>query len=119
MKLLKTYPFPEEIIKAGVEEIERVLKESTKGKDWKRRAQKIYEAAKESIGVRVGQKSAKIKLRMLLEEIELLTKQIQELEEEMKKMVEETEEGEYIECARDRNDNDSNDIRRDRRAEQI
>lgn len=97
MKLLKTYPFPEEILRVGVEEIESVLKESTKGKDWKSRARKIYEAARESVGVRAGQKSAKMKLRMLLEEIELLTRQIQELEEEMKKMIEETEEGEYIE----------------------
>ncbi len=97
MKLLKTYPFPEEILRVGVEEIESVLKESTKGKDWKSRVRKIYEAARESVGVRAGQKSAKMKLRMLLEEIELLTRQIQELEEEMKKMIEETEEGEYIE----------------------
>ncbi|MEJ5257025.1 MAG: transposase, partial [Fervidobacterium sp.] len=35
MKLLKTYPFPEEILRVGVEEIESVLKESTKGKDWR------------------------------------------------------------------------------------
>ncbi|WP_249031008.1 hypothetical protein [Thermosipho africanus] len=72
------------------------MKESTNGKDWKNRAQKIYEASKKSIGVRKVQKSAKIKLRMLLEEIEFLTSQIEELEKEMEKLVEETEEGEYI-----------------------
>ncbi|ACN29510.1 transposase [Thermosipho africanus TCF52B] len=96
IKLLKTHPFPKEIIEVGIEEIEKVLKKSTNGKDWKSRAQKIYESAKKSIGVREGQKSAKIKLRMLLEEIEFLTSQIEELEKEMEKLVEETEEGEYI-----------------------
>jgi len=61
IELLKKYPFPEEIIEVGIEEIEKVLKESTNSRDWKKRAQKIYELAKKSIGVKEGQKSAKIK----------------------------------------------------------
>jgi uncharacterized coiled-coil DUF342 family protein len=89
------------------------LKESTNGKDWKNRAQKIYEASKKSIGVRKVQKSAKIKLRMLLEEIEFLTSQIEELEKEMEKLVEETEEGWNW------SNNDSNNIRRGRRYKKI
>ncbi|WP_206528173.1 transposase [Marinitoga sp. 38H-ov] len=41
-------------------------------------------------------KRAKIKLRLLLGEIEFLTSQIEELEKEIEKLVEETEVGEYI-----------------------
>jgi transposase len=94
--LLKKYPFPEDIIKAGIEEIEKVLKESTQGKDWKKRAKKIYELAKKSIGVKEGQKSAKIKLGLLLKEIEFYTTQIEEIEKEIEKLIETTEIGENI-----------------------
>ncbi len=63
--------------------------ESTNGKNWKTRAKKIYQAAKGAIGVREGTKSAKIKLRLLLEEIEFLTSQIEEIEKAMEELIKE------------------------------
>ncbi|SHF34426.1 Transposase [Marinitoga hydrogenitolerans DSM 16785] len=97
IEIIKKYAIPEEIKKVGIEEIEKDLKKATQGRDWKNRAQKIYEAAKNTIGVKEGQRAAKIKIRMLIEEIEFITRQIEKLEEEMKRLMKEIGLSEYLE----------------------
>lgn len=49
----------------------------------RKKAIQLVEAAKDSIGVDYGEEAARLKLRLMLEELELLEKQAEELEEQM------------------------------------
>ena len=61
-----------------------------------KKAQQLVETAKSSIGVGYGLLSAKLKLRLMIEELELLTKQLEQLEKAMEKALADTGYGEPI-----------------------
>ena len=85
---LKLFPFPSDIHKKTPE---RVLQE------WKpyvqrgvgiKRATKLVETAKKSIGIEVGLKFAKCELKNLIEQYELFKRQLEELDQELEAIVE-------------------------------
>lgn len=78
--ILKTSPFPKFIIELGEEGVTAEIKKVVKKTVGRKKAGQLVEAAKRSIGVDYGVEAARLKLRLMLEELELLEKQTKELE---------------------------------------
>ena len=96
LQILKTCPFPALILKMSVDEIVDELKKAVKKTVGRKKAHQLLNAAKNSIGVRYGIPSATLKVRLMIEELELLTDQLARLEVEMKKFLADTGFGEII-----------------------
>lgn len=85
LQILKYCPFPALILQMSVDEIVEEIKKAVKKTVGRKKAQQLLDAAKTSIGVRYGIASAKLKIGLMIEELELLTDQLVRLEVEMKK----------------------------------
>lgn len=96
MHILYHYPFPQDVRELGVEGIVEEFKKATKRAVGQKRAEKLYEAAKISVGVKEGLAAAKIKIRLCIEEIRFFKKQLEEVEREMAVRLQETGVGRYI-----------------------
>jgi transposase len=96
MQILKTCPFPSLILELGVEGVLAEIKKAVKKTVGRKKAQQLVETARNSIGVRYGTVSAKLKLDLMIEELELLTKQLDHLENAMELALAEIKYGEII-----------------------
>ena len=95
-RILKTCPFPKFIIELGEEGVTAEIKKAVKKTVGRKKAGQLVDAAKESIGVDYGEEAARLKLRLLLEELELLEKQTKELEEQMEAALQKTDYAEFL-----------------------
>ena len=95
MQILKSCPFPL-LIKLGIEGVLAEIKKAVKKTVGKKKALQLVETAKSSIGVGYGLVSAKLKLGLMIEEWELLTKQLGQLKKAMEKVLADTGYGESI-----------------------
>ena len=85
LHILKSCPFPALILKMSVDEIVDELKKAVKKTVGRKKAQQLLDAAKNSIGVGYGIESTRMKIGLMVEELELLSNQLGRLEVEMKK----------------------------------
>jgi transposase len=89
-QILKSCPFPSMLLKLGetgvLEEVRKAVKKTVGLK----KVRLLLEAAVNSIGVDYGLSSAKLKLQILLEELELVEKQLGEVEGAMEQMLHST-----------------------------
>ena len=90
LHILKKCPFPKDILKLGIDGVIKVIKESVKKTVGRKKATMLVEAAKKSVGVDYGEESAAFKLRNMIEEWELLNKQMEELEKKMSEALSKT-----------------------------
>ncbi len=81
--LLRNCPTPEDIIKKGLENLTQELKEVSRGKLCGDRAEALFRAAWESVGIKEGQKSIVLEIRECLLLLEASEGFIGKLEEEM------------------------------------
>lgn len=81
--ILKSCPFPRLILELGEDRVTDEIKKAVRKTVGRKKAVQLVEAAKDSIGVDYGEEAARLKLRLMLEELELLEKQAEELEEQM------------------------------------
>ena len=81
--ILKVCPFPKYILELGRDGVTEEIKKAVKKTVGRKKAIQLVEAARESIGVDYGEEAARLKLRLMMEELELLEKQTEELEEQM------------------------------------
>lgn len=81
--ILKVCPFPKFIIELGLDGITDEIKKAVKKTVGRKKAEQLVETAKDSIGVDYGEEAARLKLWLVLEELELLEKQMEELEGQM------------------------------------
>ena len=81
--ILKICPFPKFIIELGVDGVTDEIKKAVRKTVGRKKASQLVEAAKDSIGVDYGEEAARFKLRLMLEELELLESQTEELEGQM------------------------------------
>jgi len=90
LQIMKTCPFPALILELGVGgvllEIRKAVKKTVGGK----KALELVEAAKTSIGVNYGATSAKLKLGLMIEELELLTEQLEQIKSAMEVALKDT-----------------------------
>jgi len=94
--MLSNHPFPKHITELGIEGILVEFKKAVMRGASLKRAKKLLEAANNSIGVKAGSDSAKIKLKVCLDELAFYQNQIDEIEKEMSQKLKETGISEYI-----------------------
>jgi len=83
MQIMKSCPFPAMILELGVDGVLAEIKKAVKKTVGMKKAQQLIETAKDSIGVNYATASAKLKLGLMIEELELLTKQLEQIERAM------------------------------------
>lgn len=96
MHLLKVCPIPKFILELGEEGVLEEIKKAVKKTVGRKKAAQLVETAKDSIGVDYGEYAARFKIQQLMEELELITSQLEALEAEMAETLKETEESEYL-----------------------
>ena len=95
-RILKICPFPAFIINMGEVNILTEVKTVAKKSVGLKKARQLIKAAESSIGVDYGLESAKLRLRMLLDELDLIDKNIAEIESSMEQMLNATNYAEKI-----------------------
>lgn len=83
--LLKNYPRPQDAVEAGVELLTQILKKVSRGKLGKERAEALYRAAEESIGLGEGRESIVLEIKETVSAIESIERFVKELEKHMSK----------------------------------
>lgn len=94
--LLKVCPIPKFILELGEEGVLKEIKKAVKKTVGRKKAAQLVTAAKTSVGVDYGEYAACFKIQQLIEELELITKQLESLETEMEKALKKTEGSEYL-----------------------
>lgn len=94
--ILKTCPFPKFILELGEDGVTDEIKKAVKKTVGRKKAAQLIETAKESIGVDYGEEAAGLKLRLMLEELELLEKQTEELEGQMADALHQTDYADFL-----------------------
>jgi transposase len=90
MQILKSCPFPSMILKLGVDGVLEEIKKAVKKTVGRKKAQELVETARNSIGVNYGTVSAKLKLGLMIEELELLIRQLEQIREAMEQALKDT-----------------------------
>lgn len=94
--ILKTCPFPKFITELGEDGVTKEIKMAVKKTVGRKKARQLVEAAQESIGVDYGEEAARLKLSLLIDELELLEQQTEELEKQMSCALSETDYAEFL-----------------------
>ena len=95
-QILKACPFPKFILELGEDGVTDEIKKAVKKTVGRKKAAQLIETAKESIGVDYGEEAAGLKLRLMLEELELLEKQTEELEGQMADALHQTDYADFL-----------------------
>lgn len=83
MQILKSCPFPSLILDWGVDGVLVEIRKAVKKTVGLKKAQQLVGVAQTSIGVNYGLRAAKLKLELMIEELELLTGQLGQIEKAM------------------------------------
>jgi transposase len=83
VELLSKAVTPEEILEIPTEELCAILKSASRGRFGDSKVEEIRNAAKNSFGITIASSAFSMQLRQLLEMIELLERQVEELEFEI------------------------------------
>ena len=86
-QVLKVCPFPSMIMELGEDGVLAVIKEAVKKSVGIKKVRKLIHVAASSIGVSYGQISAKMRLTLLIEELELIENQLALIETAMEKLL--------------------------------
>lgn len=86
-QILKICPFPSFILAMEEDDILSEIKKAVKKTVGMKKVRQLIDAAKTSIGVDYGQNSTKMRLGWLLDELELMEKQLAEIEQAMEYML--------------------------------
>jgi len=89
-QILKICPFPSMIIAMGESDILSEVKKAVKKTVGMKKVRQLIDVAKDSIGVEYGLRSAKLKIDIMLSELELIEKQLAAVEVLMEEMLEST-----------------------------
>lgn len=88
--VLEHRPFPEDILAVSVEELGQELKQASNKRVGLKRALRLREAAENSVGVKEGLESARLRLKQLLVEVRFWKERLQEIESAMAEALERT-----------------------------
>jgi transposase len=83
MYLIKNYPDSESIASIGIENLSDIIRRVSRGKFDKERAEELYNAAEQSIGITEGKESVILETSHLVSNIENENRYIESLEEQM------------------------------------
>ncbi|MFH1077031.1 MAG: IS110 family transposase, partial [Pseudomonadota bacterium] len=94
--LLTQWPTPEAIVKCGVEALTRMLKKVSQNRLGKERAEALYHAALQSVGVKEGRDAIILEINEFLSAIEGYNRFITKLEEEFRRHLKEIPYSKFI-----------------------
>ena len=83
MYLIKNYPDPERMVSIGIETLCNIVRKISRGKLGIDRVEKLYHAAKESVGITEGKAAILLETRHLVSNIEAENRCIEGLEDQM------------------------------------
>lgn len=83
LQILKNCPFPKLILQLGVQGVLAEIRKAVKATVGELKVRELIKAAENTVGVQHGLYSAELKLKLMLEELELLRRHEEKLEEEM------------------------------------
>jgi len=86
-QMLRSCPFPTLILSMGEAGVFSEIKKAVKKSVGMKKVRQLINAAKDSIGVEYGLESARMRLRLLLDELEMHEKHIEEIESSMERML--------------------------------
>ena len=86
--LITQYPAPESIVAVGIEYLATTIKQLSRGKLNRQRAEELFNAARNSVGISAGKKSILIEIEYLISQIGADTKFIANLEKQMENYLE-------------------------------
>jgi len=86
--LIKAYPTPESIVALGVDFLATIIKEISRGKLGRQRAEELFNAAQRSVGVNEGKRSILLEIEYLISQISADKKFIANLEKKMEEYLE-------------------------------
>jgi len=81
--LLRHYPTPQDIVACGSEALTRILKQVSRGKLGQIRAQALYDAAVQSVGLQEGRRGILLETEEILLGLEACKRFIEKMQEEM------------------------------------
>lgn len=81
--LLRHYPRPQDIVRCGLEPLTVVLRQVSRGKLARVRAQALYDGARRSVGLQEGTKGIVLEIEEILSALESCSRFIEKLEAEM------------------------------------
>ena len=81
--LIKKYPTPESIVALGIESLAMIVKRVSRGKLKQQRAEEVFNAAQNSIGISEGKRSILLEVEYLISQIRADSRFIENLEEQM------------------------------------
>lgn len=85
--ILKKYPLPQDIVAAGVDGILKVWRDNKVRGAGRRRAEKLFEAAKKSIGRKEASTAARMELMDLLNDLETYGSRVDRIMEEVNQLL--------------------------------
>jgi transposase len=95
--ILERCPFPEDVLKVDVSELREIIgKASRRRKLAAQKAIKLYEAAKESIGIKEIGQSDRYRVKMCLQEVKRTEGLVKEAEKKIKGLLKQIEYTEYL-----------------------
>ena len=94
--LLKNYPIPHDVVETGVELLTQILKKVSRGRLGRERAEELYHAATESVGIVEGQDSIVLEIKEIVSTIEDIERFASKLEKHMSKHLEEVSYSRFI-----------------------
>ncbi len=100
MYLLKHYPTANSLGKKRINKLARKVYRVSRSQIKYSRLSKLHEAAINSIGVKEGQEAYKKEIRRQLEQVELLERQLSEIEEQIKAIVEQLPENRILQSVK-------------------
>lgn len=81
--VLQSCPFPEDVLRLGIEGLTKVVREGSNKTRGRKMAEALYDEAVNSVGVKEGQAAAKFELSHALEIFCLLSEKIKQVEEKL------------------------------------
>lgn len=91
MAVLRAFPAPGQVLAAGVDEVERTLREASRGRLGRERAERLVEAARGSVGVSFGASTLAFQVGVAAETLEFVRGKVAAIEAELDAMLERTQ----------------------------
>ena len=95
MAVLKSFPAPEQVARTDIRTIERTLREASRGRVGRAKAEQLKAAAKASVGVSFGAESLAFQVKVVAETLEFIGGRVDAVEAELDSMLEGTQ-GEWL-----------------------
>jgi len=94
--ILSHYPLPEDIKRIGKKRLTKIIKRISKGKIREEKIDRLYERARDTVGIKEGRESAKMFLKEILKELERLMGRRKKIKEKMKELLKISGYGDYL-----------------------